>query len=301
MFERYTERAKKTIFFSKYEAGRLGLSEISPEHLLIALARDTELRNRFLKNFSLEKIRAAMGSPCIGQTEKTAPFDLPLSDGTREVLTLAAEEGAKLGSEHIDNEHVLLGLLRGQGGSATQFLQQMQLSADGVRTELASFPLTRLGDTEARLYQRQDKEEEPPQSHQQGSSERRLLFQIGEFLNKGEERNALKLVNDLLRTEGVDRNRLLQMFCPLGMAIARQIADFPLLQHYCEELLTIKPSDIRTLNILADCLNRQGQTEAAMQFAKRCYDLSIGREDVQATRIITMLTKRFPNLGTKHG
>ncbi|PYS55657.1 MAG: hypothetical protein DMF76_25720, partial [Acidobacteria bacterium] len=49
MFERYTEIARRTIFFARYEASQFGASTIAPEHLLLGLSReDKPLFARFL-------------------------------------------------------------------------------------------------------------------------------------------------------------------------------------------------------------------------------------------------------------
>ena len=39
MFERYTEKARRTIFFARYEASAFGSLQIETEHLLLGLAR----------------------------------------------------------------------------------------------------------------------------------------------------------------------------------------------------------------------------------------------------------------------
>ena len=40
MFERYTERARRVIFFARYEASQLGSRTIETEHLLLGLIRE---------------------------------------------------------------------------------------------------------------------------------------------------------------------------------------------------------------------------------------------------------------------
>jgi Clp amino terminal domain, pathogenicity island component len=40
MFERYTEKARRTIFFARYEASQFGSSCIETEHLLLGLLRE---------------------------------------------------------------------------------------------------------------------------------------------------------------------------------------------------------------------------------------------------------------------
>jgi ATP-dependent Clp protease ATP-binding subunit ClpC len=40
MFERYTERARRVLFFGRYEASQLGSVSIETEHLLLGLIRE---------------------------------------------------------------------------------------------------------------------------------------------------------------------------------------------------------------------------------------------------------------------
>ena len=42
MFERYTEQARRVLFFARYEASQLGSASISTEHLLLGLLREGE-------------------------------------------------------------------------------------------------------------------------------------------------------------------------------------------------------------------------------------------------------------------
>ena len=51
MFERYTEKARRVIFFARYEASQFGSPYIETEHLLLGLLReDKALANRFLRS-----------------------------------------------------------------------------------------------------------------------------------------------------------------------------------------------------------------------------------------------------------
>ena len=50
MFERYTEKARRIIFFARYEASQYGSPYIETEHLLLGIVReDKALSFRFLK------------------------------------------------------------------------------------------------------------------------------------------------------------------------------------------------------------------------------------------------------------
>ena len=59
MFERYTEKARRVIFFARYEASQFGSPYIETEHLLLGLLReDKTMANRFLRSqAALESIR----------------------------------------------------------------------------------------------------------------------------------------------------------------------------------------------------------------------------------------------------
>lgn len=57
MFERYTEKARRVIFFGRYEASQFGSPCIEAEHLLLGLLReDKALTNRFLHNAHLDRV-----------------------------------------------------------------------------------------------------------------------------------------------------------------------------------------------------------------------------------------------------
>src|SRR5881296_1451694 len=60
MFERYTEKARRVIFFARYEASQFGAPAIEPEHLLLGLMReDKSLTARFFPRaqITIESIR----------------------------------------------------------------------------------------------------------------------------------------------------------------------------------------------------------------------------------------------------
>src|SRR5262245_36805608 len=53
MFEKYTQRARRVIFFSRYEASLLGHRAIEPEHILLGILReDLELFRRLMPDRS---------------------------------------------------------------------------------------------------------------------------------------------------------------------------------------------------------------------------------------------------------
>src|SRR5215475_1942201 len=100
MFERYTENARRTIFFARYEASQFGSLAIETEHLLLGLLReDKALTHRFLRG-QAESIRKQVEEATVVREKVATSVDLPVSNECKRVLIYAAEEAARLSSAH---------------------------------------------------------------------------------------------------------------------------------------------------------------------------------------------------------
>jgi len=139
MFERYTEKARRVIFFARYEASQFGSPYIETEHLLLGLLReDKALTNRFLRSHaSIESIRKQIEAHTTIREKVSTSVDLPLSNECKRVLAFAAEEAERLGHKHIGTEHLLLGLLREEKCFAAEILQERGLKLSQIREELS--------------------------------------------------------------------------------------------------------------------------------------------------------------------
>jgi ATP-dependent Clp protease ATP-binding subunit ClpC len=126
MFERYTEKARRTIFFARYEASQYGSPEITTEHLLLGLIReDTRTFEAIFKDFDQiraiqEEVRAR--ERLTAREKLSTQVDLPVSNPSKRVLAYAAEEAERLNDRHIGTEHLLLGLLREPDSTAADIL-----------------------------------------------------------------------------------------------------------------------------------------------------------------------------------
>ena len=139
MFERYTEKARRVIFFARYEASQFGSPYIETEHLLLGLLReDKALTNRFLRSHaSVESIRKQIEGHTTIREKVSTSVDLPLSNECKRVLAYAAEEAERLSHKHIGTEHLLLGLLREEKCFAAEILHERGLRLLAIREELA--------------------------------------------------------------------------------------------------------------------------------------------------------------------
>ncbi|MCS6885052.1 MAG: ATP-dependent Clp protease ATP-binding subunit [Acidobacteriota bacterium] len=139
MFERYTEKARRVIFFARYEASQFGAPAIEAEHILLGLIReDKGLTNRFFRHSqaSIESIRKEIEGRTILRERVSTSVDLPLSAEAKRVLAYAAEESERLQHRHIGTEHLLLGLLREEKSIAAEILHERGLRLNAVREEL---------------------------------------------------------------------------------------------------------------------------------------------------------------------
>ncbi len=139
MFERYTEKARRVIFFARYEASQFGSPYIETEHLLLGLLReDKTLTNRFLRSHaSVESIRKQIEGHTTIREKVSTSVDLPLSNECKRVLAYAAEEAERLSHKHIGTEHLLLGLLREEKCFAAEILHERGLKLTTIREDLS--------------------------------------------------------------------------------------------------------------------------------------------------------------------
>ncbi|HEX5887983.1 MAG TPA: ATP-dependent Clp protease ATP-binding subunit, partial [Pyrinomonadaceae bacterium] len=140
MFERYTEKARRVIFFARYEASQFGAPAIEPEHLLLGLMReDKTLTGRFFPRaqVSIESIRKEIEGRTLLREKISTSVELPLAPETKHVLAYAHEESDRLQHRHIGTEHLLLGLLREERSMAAEILYERGLRLNAVRDEIA--------------------------------------------------------------------------------------------------------------------------------------------------------------------
>lgn len=139
MFERYTEPARRSIFFARYEASNFGSQEIEPHHLLLGILRENGLlKSRVLGNTTLDALRAEFAHFVTGLKVPTS-VDLPLSAAGKHALAYAAEEANTAGNAVIEPEHLLAGLLR-ERTPASEALEKRGITLEVVREELSHKP-----------------------------------------------------------------------------------------------------------------------------------------------------------------
>jgi ATP-dependent Clp protease ATP-binding subunit ClpC len=141
MFERFTEKARRVIFFGRFEASQFGSPLIGTEHLLLGLLReDKGLTRRFLRVGGLDGIRKEIEQHTTVRQSVSTSVDLPLSNESKRVLHYASEEADQLEHKHIGTEHLLLGVLREENCFAAKLLTDRGIRLEALREELTRAP-----------------------------------------------------------------------------------------------------------------------------------------------------------------
>ncbi len=155
MFERYTERARRVLFFARYEASQLGSISIETEHLLLGLIREGKgLTSRIFarSHLSLENIRKEIEGRTVFREKVSTSVEIPFSAETKRVLQFAAEEADRLLHNYIGTEHLLLGILREERSVAASILMEKGMRLNAVREDIVQLlnektTLTRVKET----------------------------------------------------------------------------------------------------------------------------------------------------------
>jgi ATP-dependent Clp protease ATP-binding subunit ClpC len=140
MFERFTEKARRVIFFARYEASEFGSPAIDTEHLLLGILRESQPLGRNIL-FRLHEVRDQIRAQ-VPRHEKEMPtnIDLPFSDASKAALGRAVQKAKERQHNTITPELILLALLEDGECLATRILQQTGVDIAAVRDELEAPP-----------------------------------------------------------------------------------------------------------------------------------------------------------------
>jgi ATP-dependent Clp protease ATP-binding subunit ClpC len=135
VFERYTEKARRIVFFARYEAGELGALAIEPEHILLGIAREDPRLVSSVFGFGFESIEN-LRSKLQRDKRLSASVVIPLSTRARRVLGHAADQAQQLKDNHIGTEHLLLGVLTEEGTNAAELIGDLGFELETLRDAL---------------------------------------------------------------------------------------------------------------------------------------------------------------------
>lgn len=133
-----TDRARKVMQLANQEAQRFSHLRIGTEHILLGLVKESAgVAANVLKNrgIDLEKIRLEVEKIVQTGPEMVILGKLSPTPSAKKVIEHAIEEARNLNHNYVGTEHVLLGLIRSEGGVAARVLLNLGLSLDVLRAE----------------------------------------------------------------------------------------------------------------------------------------------------------------------
>ncbi len=140
MWQRFTERARKVVFYAQEEAQKFGEGYVSTEHLLLGLVRESDsVAARVLEKLgvSLNRIRAEVEKQ-LPRGDARPSQDMTLTPRAKRVIDLAYDEARNLNNNYIGTEHLLLGLIREGDGLAGRVLAKLGVELEKARKEVMS-------------------------------------------------------------------------------------------------------------------------------------------------------------------
>jgi ATP-dependent Clp protease ATP-binding subunit ClpC len=138
MWQRFTERARKVVFYAQEEAQKFGEGYVSTEHLLLGLVRESDsVAARVLEKLgiSLNRIKSEVEKQ-LPRGDHRANQEMTLTPRAKRVIDLAYDEARNLNNNYIGTEHLLLGLIREGDGLAGRVLAKLGVELEKARREV---------------------------------------------------------------------------------------------------------------------------------------------------------------------
>jgi uncharacterized protein (TIGR03435 family) len=136
MFNRFTQRALRVLFYARSEVSQLGSSAVEPEHILLGLLdEDKGLGSRILARtgVALDDFRSDIVRHLTAREKVPESDEIPFSASCERALQYAPEEADRLLHSYVGTEHLLLGLLREESSVAAEVLAARGLRIEAVR------------------------------------------------------------------------------------------------------------------------------------------------------------------------
>jgi len=140
VFERFSESARRALFYARQEISERGGISIETEHLLMGLTREEEWPvDALLEKFKastkvIYEEAAAQATSAVDKVPQST--EVPFTSKAKRALQFAAEEADRLLHDRIGPEHMILGLLREEHSVAAAILTAHGMNVDHVRIVL---------------------------------------------------------------------------------------------------------------------------------------------------------------------
>jgi ATP-dependent Clp protease ATP-binding subunit ClpA len=141
MYERFTDRSRKAMQLAQQEAQRFNHEQVDTGHVLIGLAKEgSGVAAAVMKNLGMDLDAARLAVekllPAGSADASVLMGRLPQTGAAKAAVAFAIREAKELGHNYIGTEHLLLGLLHGEGHAAVKALAECGVKIETVREEI---------------------------------------------------------------------------------------------------------------------------------------------------------------------
>ena len=138
-FDKFTDKARKVLVIAQDEARGLRQPYVGTEHILLALIKEQD----GLAAQALERLNVRYDA-VVSAIQETVTIDpnadvsghLGFTPRVKRVLENSLREAMQMGQSYISTEHLLLGIVRENEGTAIEVLSKLGISGDSVRGAL---------------------------------------------------------------------------------------------------------------------------------------------------------------------
>jgi ATP-dependent Clp protease ATP-binding subunit ClpC len=136
VFERFSDSARRVVVLAQNEAHELGHDYIGTEHLLLGLLHDEDgAACRVLRRLQItpDAVREKIGAH-VRPGGATMQGHVPFSRPAKKALEMSLREALQLGHNYIGSGHLLLGLIREEGGTGARVLAELGVGLGRARS-----------------------------------------------------------------------------------------------------------------------------------------------------------------------
>ncbi len=216
---RYSQHARRAMMQARQCAQNEHHNVVDTSHLLVGILQlEGCLGRRILLELGMDPETAARQIATLHHADSpSVNSSRPLSGDLRTTLTFAAEESSILGHRYVGTEHLLLGLSRGNGGTARHLLHAASINLDHLRRQIKR--ILQEGETEIGLERAVRMARLSELSH-------RVLSRAA-LIAEEWQHPTVSLMHLILALSQEKRSPAGRLLAACGLDANRMVADFP--------------------------------------------------------------------------
>lgn len=138
LFEKFNEKAIKSVMIAQDESRRLGHNFASTEMLLVGvIVENSGVVGKTIDHFNITaKDARKVIEELLGRGNGVVSNDVPFTPAAKKYLSKAIDEAKNLGADTVDTFHILLAMLKDEDGAAAKMFEKLNADAAQVKLQV---------------------------------------------------------------------------------------------------------------------------------------------------------------------